>query len=110
MTPDPVTSTSLPEKTRPTETRPDLARTEVEELSEFFRLIDALPTECRSDFYRALDRLMDGFERRQRILAYIQDSLTQMNLDLKYLVFDLEATRRERDDYRRQVDLLTHGE
>jgi hypothetical protein len=30
--------------------------------------------------------------------------LGQLRLDMKYLVFDLEATRRERDDYRRQVE------
>lgn len=110
MTLDPVVPTSFPDQPRSVEASPDLARNEVEELSEFLRLIDALPTGCRPDFYRALDRLVDGFERRQRILGYIQDSLTQMNLDLKYLVFDLEATRRERDEYRRQVEILTREE
>ena len=70
-------------------------------------LIDRLPMEYRAEFYRALDRLVDGFERRQRILGHIQESLGQMNLDLKYLIFDLEATRRERDEYRRQLEFFT---
>ena len=29
--------------------------------------------------------------------------LGQLRLDMKYLMFDLEATRRERDEYRRKV-------
>jgi hypothetical protein len=28
----------------------------------------------------------------------VQEALSQLRLDMKYLVFDLEATRRERDE------------
>ena len=77
---------------------------EVHELAELLRLADALPTECRQDFYRVMDQLAACLERRQRMLGYVQDSLNQMSLDLKYLIFDLEATRRERDEYRRMLD------
>ena len=73
---------------------------EVHELMELLRLTDALPPEHQPDFYKALDRLAEGFERRQRMLGYLQDSLNQMSLDLKCLIFDLEATRRERDECR----------
>jgi hypothetical protein len=77
---------------------------EVHELAELLRLVDALPTEYKPDFYQILDRLAACLERRQRMLGYVQDSLNQMNLDLKYLIFDLEATRRERDEYRSFLD------
>lgn len=73
---------------------------EVHELAELLRLVDGLPVECRPGFYKVLDRLAACLERRQRMLGYVQDSLNQMSLDLKYLIFDLEATRRERDEYR----------
>jgi len=73
---------------------------EVHELAELLQLVDDLPTKYRPDFYKVLDRLAACLERRQRTLGYVQDSLNQMNLDLKYLIFDLEATRRERDEYR----------
>ena len=73
---------------------------EIHELAELLRLVDGLPAECRPDFYQTLDRLAACLERRQRMLGYIQDSLNQMSLDLKYLIFDLEATRRERDEFR----------
>ena len=36
--------------------------------------------------------------RRKRILTLVQEALQQLRLDMKYLVFDLECTRRERDD------------
>jgi len=77
---------------------------EIHELAELLRLADALPTEFRTDIYRVLDRLAACLERRQRMLGYVQDSLNQMSLDLKYLIFDLEATRRERDEYRQMLD------
>jgi len=77
---------------------------EVHELTELLRLVDALPTEFRPDIYRVLDRLAACLERRQRMLGYVQDSLNQMSLDLKYLIFDLEATRRERDEYRQMLE------
>jgi hypothetical protein len=77
---------------------------EVHELTELLRLVDALPTECQQGFYKVLDRLAACLERRQRMLGYVQDSLNQMSLDLKYLIFDLEATRRERDEYRSLLD------
>ena len=34
----------------------------------------------------------------------MQEALSQLRLDMKYLVFDLEATRRERDCYREQIE------
>jgi hypothetical protein len=38
------------------------------------------------------------YERRTSLLNLVQEALSQLRLDMKYLVFDLEATRRERDD------------
>ena len=81
-----------------------LSAHEVHELSELLRLVDHLPSNYRSDFYKVLDRLAACLEHRQRMLGYVQDSLTQMSLDLKYLIFDLEVTRRERDEYQSLLD------
>ena len=77
---------------------------EIQDLTELLRLVDGLPVEYRSDLYKVLDRLTACVEHRQRMLGYVQDSLNQMSLDLKYLVFDLEVTRRERDEYRSMLD------
>ncbi|MDR2170142.1 MAG: hypothetical protein LBP59_08375 [Planctomycetaceae bacterium] len=71
---------------------------EANDLSELLCLVDLLPLGLRSDFYTVIQRLVESAERRQQILTVLHDSLTQMSLDLKYLIFDLEATRRERDE------------
>ena len=39
-------------------------------------------------------------KRRQKILALVQEALGQLRMDIKYLMFDLEATRRERDSFK----------
>ena len=110
MTLEPVLATSSSSESQDQQALHGDAEREVEELVDFFHLIDTLPTEYKPGFYRALERLVNGFERRQRILGYIQDSLGQMNLDLKYLIFDLEATRRERDEYRQRLEFFTQDE
>jgi hypothetical protein len=61
--------------------------------------IRALPDEYSRDLVPALDRVVESTKRRRRILTLVQDALSQLRLDMKYLMFDLEATRRERDDY-----------
>ena len=94
----------LHDETRLPETRQVIEK-EIAELVDFLHLIDTLPMEHRADFYKALGRLVDGFERRRAIFQYVQETLSQMSLDLKYILFDLEATRRERDEYRRQLGL-----
>ena len=48
--------------------------------------------------------------RRSKILNMVQEALSQLRLDMKYLMFDLEATRRERDDYAWQLNDLMKGD
>lgn len=78
------------------------------DISELLAMIGALPAESRSRIEPVLARVVDSTKRRRRILALVQDALSQLRLDMKYLVFDLEATRRERDDYKNR--LKQHGE
>ncbi|HEX4130755.1 MAG TPA: transcriptional regulator [Pirellulales bacterium] len=65
--------------------------------------IDSLPETIREQLAPALRRVVEGTQRRRKIMNLVQDALSQVRLDMKYLMFDLEATRRERDDYRRQL-------
>lgn len=74
------------------------------DLSELIIRVQALPEETRQQMEPCLERVVEFTRRRRRILNLIQESLTQLRLDTKYLVFDLEATRRERDQYRRQLE------
>ena len=74
------------------------------EITDLVNAIGELPVEIRERLDPMLSRVVDSSKRRRRILQLVQDALSQLRLDMKYLMFDLEATRRERDDYRRQVE------
>ena len=71
---------------------------------ELVAAIAELPLLHRQQLERTLNRVVESTKRRRRILTLVQDALGQLRLDMKYLMFDLEATRRERDEYRRQVE------
>jgi hypothetical protein len=80
------------------------------DMLELVRLIAALPAEQRVRIEPALCKVTESTRRRRRILSLVQDALSQLRLDMKYLVFDLEATRRERDEYRRALEGTNLGE
>ena len=73
------------------------------DLIDLETVIRSLPIEHRQAVVQALDKVIESTKRRRRILNLVQDALSQLRLDMKYLMFDLEATRRERDDFRRQL-------
>jgi hypothetical protein len=68
------------------------------EVADLARAVEELPATYRHQLEPLLDRVIEGTTRRRRILLMVQDVLSQLRLDMKYLLFDLEATRRERDD------------
>ncbi len=74
------------------------------EICELVAAIQRLPSEFQRGIEPLLGRVVESTRRRRRILGLVQDALGQLRMDMKYLVFDLEATRRERDDYRRQLE------
>ena len=74
---------------------------------EILDLADAiaqLPKEYRLHVELLVNRVLETAKRRRRILSLVQDALGQLRLDMKYLTFDLEATRRERDEYRQKLE------
>jgi hypothetical protein len=75
--------------------------------ADLLRLVAAirsLPDEHSRHLIPALDRVVESTRRRRRILSLVQDALSQLRLDMKYLMFDLEATRRERDSFHAQLE------
>ena len=71
---------------------------------ELGRLLERLPPSDREKIEPMYTRVLESTRRRRRILTLVQDALSQLRLDMKYLMFDLEATRRERDEYRRKLE------
>ncbi|MCI0361504.1 MAG: transcriptional regulator [Planctomycetaceae bacterium] len=67
------------------------------DVADLAAAVASLPVEHRSRLEPLMFRVVDSTKRRRRILNLVQEALSQLRLDMKYLVFDLEATRRERD-------------
>ncbi len=51
----------------------------------------------RKHLLSLLNNVDESHIRRTKIIQLVKESIGQLSLDMKYLVFDLEATRRERD-------------
>ncbi|HEV3340482.1 MAG TPA: transcriptional regulator [Pirellulales bacterium] len=75
-----------------------------QDLIDLTTALERLPAEHREVIQPLLNRVIDSTRRRRRILHLVQDALSQLRLDMKYLLFDLEATRRESDNYRRRSE------
>jgi hypothetical protein len=70
------------------------------ELVELGKRIAGMPVVYQRDLEPIYSQVVDSVRRRRRILTLVQDALSQLRLDIKYLMFDLEVTRRERDALR----------
>jgi hypothetical protein len=73
------------------------------ELLDLSDAIAALPAEHRLGIETAYANVVDAVRRRRRLLSLVQEALAQLRLDVKYLMFDLDVTRRERDELRQQI-------
>ena len=74
------------------------------DLQKLSLAINSLPEQYAVEIAPLVDAVVESTKRRRRILSLVQDALSQLRLDMKYLMFDLEATRRERDEYRCKLD------
>jgi hypothetical protein len=76
------------------------------DVADLAAAVAALPAEARTKLEPLMFRVVDSTKRRRRILNLVQEALSQLRLDMKYLVFDLEATRRERDALRHGTTMI----
>lgn len=74
------------------------------EMLELERVISQVHGAERAQLQLSWQRVADSFQRRRRILNLVQEALSQLRLDVKYLMFDLETTRRERDQLQAQLE------
>ncbi len=73
-------------------------------LTELMNKIKQLPEEERPTLERLAEEAKRRRERIQASVAELQESLDYLRLTIKYLVFDLEATRRENTYLRKLVE------
>lgn len=74
------------------------------ELVDLGKRIESLPLAVQKELGAHYGQVVDCVRRRRRILTLVQEALAQLRLDIKYLMFDLEMTRKERDELRQQLD------
>lgn len=74
------------------------------ELIDLAKVIAALPDGFQDNLEPVYGRVVDSVKRRRRILSLVQEALSQLRLDIKYLMFDLEVTRKERDELRERFE------
>jgi hypothetical protein len=74
-----------------------------QELRELHTHLKQLPLVWREKMLPLCDRLAQYTRLQQRLVNIAQDAVDQLQLDVKYLTFDLEVTRRERDDLLREL-------
>ena len=78
-----------------------------EALVDLHDQLNQLPMPLREKLQPLCERLGVYFSRLQTKLVHIaHDTIDQVQLDFKYLQYDLETTRRERDALREALDAL----
>jgi hypothetical protein len=48
--------------------------------------------------------IRDTKERHRGVLDAVREAIQQLRLDVKYMAFDLECTRKERDELKAQLE------
>jgi hypothetical protein len=74
------------------------------DLVELGRCIDTLPEPDRQALRPIYERVAESFRLRTRIMNVAKEALETIRLELSVLRFDLEATRREKETLKKQID------
>jgi hypothetical protein len=87
--------------------RKEPALPEIESLRGY---IGQLPQAWREKMFPLCDRVEQYIELQNKLLRMAHETVEQLQLDLKYMTFDIEATRRERDQLMRELGIDGGGE
>ena len=78
-------------------------------LAELMGEITTLPSAERKKLEKLADETRQRHERLRQTVSSLQESLDYLRLSIKYLVFDLEATRRENQYLRKLLEKQSGG-
>ncbi|MFN9973844.1 MAG: transcriptional regulator [Phycisphaerae bacterium] len=78
-------------------------------LTELVAQIGELPEDQRAPLQALAGETKNRHDKMRQTIGELQESLDYLRLRVKYLVFDLEATRRE-NDYLRSLIEKRHNE
>ena len=79
-------------------------------LAELMGEISSLPPTERQKLEKLADETRARHARLCQTVSSLQESLDYLRLSIKYLVFDLEATRRENTYLRKMLEETTGNE
>lgn len=75
-----------------------------QKLGDLMAQIGQLAPGQRETMTKLADETKDRHERMKKTVADLQDSLDYLRVSVKYLLFDLEATRRENQYLRKLLE------
>jgi regulator of replication initiation timing len=78
-------------------------------LGELMQQIGELPTDQRERLEQMAGEARDRHNRMKKTITDLQDSLDYLRLSVKYIMFDLEATRRENAYLRKLLEKSAEG-
>jgi uncharacterized membrane protein len=73
-------------------------------LGDLIKQIGVLPESQRGELEALASQTRERHDKMKQTIADLQESLDYLRLSIKYLVFDLEATRRENEYLRKLLD------
>lgn len=73
-------------------------------LSDLMAQLDTLPSPAKEQLQQMATETRERHQRMKKTVNELQDSLDYLRLSVKYLVFDLEATRRENNYLRKLLN------
>jgi len=76
------------------------------ELHELRRHLEQIPSPWRAKLLPLCEQVCHLSRMQGKLVTIAQETIDQLQLDMKYLMFDVEATRRERDEFRQQLEEL----
>lgn len=79
-------------------------------LASLLEQIETLPESERPKLAQLAAETQARHQKMRKTIAGLQDSLDHLRLSVKYLVFDLEATRRENKYLRNLLETRQNGE
>lgn len=68
--------------------------------------LDSLPLHLREKLMPLCERVCHYSRLQTKLVQIAQDAVDQLQLDVKYLLYDLETTRRERDELKDILETL----
>ena len=78
-------------------------------LTELLQQIGQLPSPEKEHLQTLADSARDRHQQMKKTVSELQESLDYLRLSIKYLVFDLEATRRENAYLRKLLEQAGNG-